>query len=212
LTRLTSSILHLSHPPKYLADFVEKYLPSSQMAATTRYHLLPEDNRPSLDENTRDSQRLLGAFRDDPTPPKKGFHISGHPTAMARLLVLPLLLATMIIFLIPEPGAALPCDILMIICMVRNVMVLYSHFVSPIVLPIVRVHIEFVGRSPSLPIRKDRPDWLDQRWVQITIDILIWIPLFICLTVVGSGIACYAHVPCSRRELLPGLIMAWIAW
>src|SRR5580700_10703000 len=121
------------------------------MATTTRYHLLPEDNRPSEDESAADNERLLGAPHDDPTPPKERFHVSGHATIYTRLAVICLLIPAFVILITPGTPQTLPVEILGMICVVRNALVLLFHFVSPCF----RIRIEFVGRSTSLPIRKN---------------------------------------------------------
>lgn len=175
----------------------------SPMATTTRYHLLPEDNRPSENESVADNERLLGPFHNDPSPPKERFHISGHATIYTRLAVICLLIPAFVILIIPRAPQTLPAEILSMICVVRNALVLLYHFVSRFF----RIRIEFTGRSPSLPIRQDHPHWFTSRGVQITIDILIWIPLFISVTVIGSKLSqCgavtvgVAHGICARVE------------
>jgi hypothetical protein len=70
------------------------------MAATSRYHRLPEDNRPSIDSKAGDNERLLGAM--SPTSLNKGtkgFKFSYHPTFFLRLLVLALYITGLTLFL-----------------------------------------------------------------------------------------------------------------
>jgi hypothetical protein len=165
-----TSFFNSSNPKKYLACQVKKArLFESPMAATTRYHLLPEDNRPSEDEIAVDNERIIGSPRDDPTLPKKHFHISGHAAIFTRLAVICLLVPAFVILIIPGASATLPVEILIMICIVRNLLVLFFHFVRPCC----RIRIEFEGRSPSLPIRMDLNHWFTMRWVQIAIDVLI---------------------------------------
>jgi hypothetical protein len=190
------------------------------MATTTRYHLLPEDNRPSEDEGAAENDRLISSsIHSDPSPPKEHFHWSGHATFYFRLAVICLLIPAFIILIIPGTPQTLPVEILGIICIIRNVLVLMSHFISPCF----RIRFEIVGRSPSLPIKKPgRPKWLTRRYVQMAIDILIWIPLFISTTVIGARLHSCVSSPwgsnggpwyvCRNRAFVPGIILTWLAW
>jgi hypothetical protein len=60
------------------------------MAANTRYHRLPEDNRAPFESPTRDAELLLGPLSSgkNPTAPKKEHKFSYHPTLFLRLVVL----------------------------------------------------------------------------------------------------------------------------
>lgn len=184
------------------------------MATTTHYHLLPEDNRPSEDESAVYNECLLGSLHDDPNPPKERFHISGHATIYNRLAVICLLIPAFVILIIPGTPQTFPVEILSMICVVRNALVLLFHFISPCF----RIRIEFVSGSPTLPVRKNHPHWFTRRCVQITIDILIWISLFVCDCNRIQGKSCGSSHPWggpwyvrNNRAFLPGMALSWLA-
>jgi hypothetical protein len=188
------------------------------MATTTRYHLLPEENRPSEDENAAENERLLAAsIHSNPALSTQCFRYSGHATVYSRLAVICFLVPAFVILIIPGTPQTLPIPILGMICVVRNAWVLLNHFISPRV----KIHVEIVGRSPSLPIKKPtiRPQWLTRRHVEMAIDVVIWIALFVATTVIGSRLAlCHGSrfggpwYVCNNRAFTPGVILTWFAW
>ena len=179
--RLTSSFFDLSNPEKYLSDFVEKALGTARVLdspmPTTTHHLLPEHNCPSEDNNAEnpfednnavnpsenknaaDDEIRPVSVHDNPTPPKERFHISGHVTIYTRFAVISLLIPAFVILIMPGIPETLAVEILSMICVVRNALVLLFHFISLCF----RARIEFLGRSPSLPVRKGHPHWFTRR-------------------------------------------------
>jgi hypothetical protein len=171
------------------------------MAATTNYHRLPEDNRPSTDSDAADDERLLGPFHDDDdAPPKKGFTFSFHPTTFTRLITFALLIAAEAFLF---KWGALPCAIIILFALIRNSMVLLHG-------QCVRIRVELVNgtRSPAI---MDRIKWSDRR-IHIVIDLLIWASLFISVTVVGLSLNCSRGNWCHTfKPTRPGFILAWTA-
>lgn len=184
------------------------------MATTSRYHILPEDNRPSEDESAANNERLLGAPHDDPTSPKERFHVSGHATIYTRLAVICLLIPAFVILIIPGTPQTLPVEILGMIYVVRNALVLLFHFISPCF----RIRSSLWAAHPLSPLERI-PHWLTRRWVQITIDILIWIPLFVSVTVIGSKVSQCGNgqiwgglrYASQNGSFLPGMVLSWFA-
>jgi hypothetical protein len=170
---------------------------------------------PSKDNKAADNERRPVSLHDDPTPPKERFHISGHATIYTRFAVICLLIPAFVILIMPGTPETLAVEILGMICVVRNSLVLFFHFVSPCI----RIRIEVWGRSPSVSVRKNHPHWFIRRWVQITRDFLIWIPLFVSVTIIGSKVnqcgSGYRYrgpsYRCQNSAFLPGMVLSWFA-
>jgi hypothetical protein len=166
------------------------------MADNSTYHRLPEDNRPSLESNARDDERLLGTYNDhEDDPPKKGFIISFRPTFYTRSIVF-ILLSVSIGFVIYV--FTVPCVVFIVIAMIRNFMVLFHHILSKRI----RVRIELVNdvrpSARARPWPDALPEWLTRNRLQIFIDLTIGLALFITVTT-------------AIRKLHTGYILVYVA-
>lgn len=182
--------------------------------SSTRYHRLPEDNRPSTDSNAGVNEALLGPLvNDGATSTQKSFQISLHPTVWTRAIVVLLLFPAMIILFSIGRGHVVPYIIFIIICLLRNVSVLLLHFISHCV----RIRIEFPRNSPDTPSSKNPFKWLAGRKVQIWLDLILWVLFLIAVTVTGTvGNRCnmqyhYRGSYCSLELIMSGYILGWAA-
>ncbi len=179
------------------------------MAANTRYHLLPEDNRPSLDSNAGDNERLLRPLSDeDDTPPKKILCFSFHPTFITRSVVF-ILLVVSVPFIVLDP-ITIPSAVIVILCIIRNFMVLASHIMSRCI----HVRIEFVKstRISTVNIKHGWSKSFTRKRIQIAIDLILWLALFLTVTITGTSNICgYRWYNCLVTQIMAGMILNWVA-
>ncbi|KAH7312071.1 hypothetical protein BKA65DRAFT_558694 [Rhexocercosporidium sp. MPI-PUGE-AT-0058] len=147
------------------------------MAGDTRYHRLPEDNRPSLDSAGED-ERLLDpredTHDDDPTSPKKKqLKYSFHPTLLFRFVSFVLYLAAAIVFLVSRRQASILGAIFAFIAMGRQTWVLLHHLLTRFIRVRVRIELRQSGSSITTKPKKKVPAWLLLGFVQVAIDVLL---------------------------------------
>jgi hypothetical protein len=170
------------------------------MAERTQYHLLSEDNRPSLDSIRGDDERLLDPADDgeDQPPPKKGNELcySYHPTLIIRLLNVILLSIMLAFYIVCHQYIAIAAILFTCIALLRNILVLFHHFVARWI----RFHIEIVGSSRSINPGK-APAWLQKWSVQVVLDLFVVVTLLISVIVALKGGNSYRRW-WNRNEML----------
>jgi hypothetical protein len=176
------------------------------MAANTRYHRLPEDNRAPFESPTRDAELLLGPLSSgkNPTAPKKEHKFSYHPTLFLRLVVLGLLIASLILFVIARRPRSLSAIIFICITLARNFLVVFHHFIARFIR--IRIELELINGAtdPRRPARSC-PGWLKQGPIHVALDLIL---AFILLIVI---IATQGSYHWDRRSVIPACILAWVA-
>lgn len=181
------------------------------MAGDTRYHRLPEDNRPSLD-STGEDERLLdprGDNHDDaPTSPKqKTFKYCFHPTILLRFVSAVLYLSAAIVFLVSNRHNSIPGSIFAFIAMGRQVWVLLHYLLTRFIRVRVRIELRQSGSSITTKPKKKLPSWLLLGFVQVAIDVILAIlALATAIPIPHYDIWYYAYGP-----VLGGKIVVFIA-
>ncbi|KAH8799788.1 hypothetical protein F5884DRAFT_117157 [Xylogone sp. PMI_703] len=178
--------------------------------AGARYHILPEEGRPSTDSMADDSERLLGPINiSSPSTPKKPFTISYHPTFILRVIIVALLVTTFALYITSRNGFAIPAIIFLGIAIARNVLVLLGHFGEFVK---IRINVEIVGREVGAGgrCREARKKFrgLGKRSIQLAIDALLIIILTITSAVTFSNID---HWWYYGGYVVPGSITCWVA-
>jgi hypothetical protein len=205
LNHLGSS--YLIYPPR-IVDFISQnpiiHHPTiiAKMAATTRYHILPEEARPSMDElppSALEDERLLGpdsevSFSHTPEPSSsKEMALTFHPSMILRLLCVALLGTSLGLFC--GSRWRRPADVTAIVflsmALLRHLLVISMHVVGQWV----SFQIEIVGRDGTARVLQGRREgrackkgkkWLQRYGMHILIESVILVGL-IPSTAVGYG-------------------------
>jgi hypothetical protein len=183
------------------------------MADNTRYHRLPEDNRPSLDFIPGDDERLLDPADDgdDQNPPKKDNELSFsfHPTLILRLVNVIFLTISLAFYIICRQRIAIAAIVFTCIALLRNLLVLLGLF-QRLITRRIRFHIEIVGSSRSTKPAK-APAWLKSGGLQVALDLLVALTLLITVTVAIKADDSYRWGWNRKAELLvPACVLGWI--
>jgi hypothetical protein len=167
------------------------------MVANTRYHRLPEDNRPSMDSIAED-ERLLGPVSevsDEPTSPRsqKEIIFSYHPTFIIRLINMIFLTIGLAFFIVSRQRRAIAAFVFTSFALFRNVPVLFQLLIGRWT----QFRVEIVGNS-SYTLQEKAPSWLKRGRIQVAIDLVIVLGLFIDVPIAynhGNGDGYYRRMP-----------------
>lgn len=177
------------------------------MAENTRYHLLPDENRPSLDSTIGDDQQLLEPTDDgQDTPPSKTKELtfSYHPTLVLRLLNIILFTISLAFFIVTRDDRTIAAIVFTCFALLRNLLVLSHHLSTRWI----HIRFEMVATSKSVRAKKT-PAWLGKA-IQIALDQLLVFTLLITVTVAYKSSHSYWY-GWEHPLLLPACVLGWIA-
>ncbi|RFU35454.1 hypothetical protein B7463_g844, partial [Scytalidium lignicola] len=178
--------------------------------ATARYHILPEEGRPSID-SIPESESLLGPLGlSSPPIPKKPFTITYHPTFILRLVILGPLIATLVLYILSQNGFTVPAIVFLTFAILRNVLVLLQHFGEFVK---IKINVEFVGREMTLGgsqgrEMKKRIRHFGKRSVQVVIDLTLIAVLLITSLVAYHNLDRWFW---DGQTIIPGSVNCWVA-
>lgn len=161
------------------------------MASSARYHLLPEEGRPSIDTIADDSRPLIdiqNTFSFDEKKTKVGF-ADVHVTLYLRIIAFIFFLAGTIVLGIRsvhtysywyvDRSAEITSVVFLSIALARNALVIFSYFVNNVVK--ISINIQIRGQTKSKP---RIPAWLKGKLFGIVLDLSLILALF-CVLIVG---------------------------
>lgn len=160
-----------------------------------RYHLLPEEGRPSTD-SVREDERLLGSI------PKKPITFTGHPTFFLRLVALGLFIAAFVFHIVSRCIPSRAAIVFLAFAITRNALIILNH--------VVKIKIECVRRDGT-PARRNQGKskimkLLASRLSQFIIDFILIIPLLL----IGSLVVKFSWLRWPGR--LPATVACIITW
>ncbi|KAE9379499.1 kinase-like protein [Stipitochalara longipes BDJ] len=165
---------------------------SAVMASSARYHLLPEEGRPSIDSIPDPSRRLIESDSETSLTHGKPQFVSSdfHITLYSRFITFAFFLAGAIVLGLRQgyhgpywtapSGTAIPSIVLLSIALSRNVFVIFSYFVTSAFEVSISVRFRGQGKSRS---KLRIPRWLKGRMFGILLDGSIILALFITLPI-----------------------------
>ncbi|KAG9239746.1 hypothetical protein BJ875DRAFT_1711 [Amylocarpus encephaloides] len=179
--------------------------------AESRYSLLANDERPSLDSTTPgegEETLLPGGFAT--TSPSRPFATSYHPTIWSRGLALILAIPAFIIFIVNGRKFS-PSIVFLSFAIFRQVVVLGAHFITQVIV----VRIEVVHPRLKAASAKAQEKWI-KRGVSLLIDGGILIGLLASLAVVAHGIqTCHyygRYSQCPEKSATAAVVLGFIAF
>lgn len=175
-----------------------------QIMSDTRYHLLPEEGRPSTD-SVREDERLLGVFGiSAPCVPKKSITFTYHPTLLLRLIAVALFIVSFAFHILSGSAPSCAAVAFLSFAITRNIMVLLTH--------IVRIKVEFGGVREETPGRIKHGKskigrFSTKRWPQLIIDFVLLVLLVIMTLIVQ-----FSGMRWSQRyNAIVACIISWVA-
>lgn len=190
---LTSSLPILlsskNYPPKY-----------QEMAENTRYHRLPEDNRPSMDSDSIVSDEERALINIDPfdnelaslKQESRGCKFTWHPTVLTRLISLSLLSTGLAFLIVSRQQKSIAAIVFVCIALARLILVLLHHLFGSFI----RIKIVQTPLSTSTRPRNGLSKPSLSRF-QVALDLLIALPL-----VISASVAIRKINPFSLHSLL----------
>lgn len=154
------------------------------MAEATRYHRLPEDNRPSMDSDSvvDDEERaLIGPFDNELASLKqrsKDCKFTWHPTVLTRLIALALLSTGLAFLIVSRQQISIAAIVFVCIALARILLILLHHLFSYF------IHVKIVQTSTSTSAQpRNLLSKPAQSRIHVVLDLLIALPLVITASV-----------------------------
>ncbi|KAE9362892.1 hypothetical protein N431DRAFT_433594 [Stipitochalara longipes BDJ] len=181
------------------------------MAASTRYHRVPGELRPSMDASPRDED--LGVLLIDPhasddedTPPSKEHRFSIYPTAILRSLAICVFTTSFVLLIVGKRTRSIAAIVFIGIAIVRNFLVVIHHIFSK------HLRLEFRHRSPrTRKSSRKCPEWVKHGRLHLFLDLVLVTVLFITTIVSTQAPYRYRYYYYENTPVIAaGCILAFI--